>query len=95
MYLSHQTPKRQLSLERSADVKKLPALIFHAIPLIPFALQYQWLGVASLLMVGLAYIKVQKLRVIEAEELRKFGRRDEGVQKARKFWESLTFIPEK
>ncbi len=76
-------------------MKKLPALLYHLAPIIPFALGYVWIGVSAILLVGLAYIKVQKLRMIRDEELRKFGRRDEGISKAIVFWERLTFLPER
>ncbi|MES2746643.1 MAG: hypothetical protein V4655_14515 [Bdellovibrionota bacterium] len=74
-------------------MNRLPAVIFHLIPVIPFALHYPYVGISALLLVGLAYIKVQKLRVLVADEIRKHGKADSTIIPALEFWERLTFLP--
>jgi hypothetical protein len=74
-------------------MNRLPAVIFHLIPAIPFALHYNFAGIAALLLVALAYIKVQKLRALEAEEIRRRGEADASIAPALEFWERITFLP--
>lgn len=67
--------------------------IFHLLPLVPLALGYPYAGLAVGLLVGLAYIKVQKLRAEKNEQLLKHGKFDESTDRALGFWERLTFLP--
>ena len=68
------------------------AAIFHLLPLIPIVSGYPYAGLAVGLLVGLAYIKVQKLRAEKSEQLRKHGKFDETTSRALGFWEGLTFL---
>lgn len=76
-------------------MKKIPAWILHLFPVLPFALGHRYLGVAFLLLVGLAYIKVNKLRLAQSEQIRRHGKADETIETTRMFWERLTFLPPK
>lgn len=68
------------------------AVLFHLLPIIPFALGYTYVGVAAILLVALAYIKVQKLKIMQEDQLQKFGKADESIPPALEFWERITFI---
>ncbi len=74
-------------------MKYLAALIFHLLPLIPLFFGFHYLAVATALLVGLAYIKVYKLKLQEEEMAKKsLGKPDPTIQKAIEFWERLTFL---
>jgi len=74
----------------------LPAALFHLLPIIPLAFGYPYLAAATVMLVGLAYIKVFKLKVMQ-EEMEKKAlssslKPDPSVKKALVFWERLTFL---
>lgn len=71
---------------------RFPALIFHLLPIIPFALGYTYGGIAALLLVAVAYIKVQKLKAVQEDEVRRHGKAHESINPAKDFWENLTFL---
>lgn len=71
---------------------RIPALFFHLLPIVPFALGYTYGGIAAILLVAVAYIKVQKLKSVEEDEVRKHGKAHESITPAKDFWESLTFL---
>lgn len=73
-------------------MKYLPAIIYHLLPFIPLAFGYPFLAVATTLLVGLAYVKVHKLKQLEIENQRKKVKPDPSIGKAIGFWESLTFL---
>jgi hypothetical protein len=63
-------------------------ILFHVLPLIPFALNMPSLGLAALLAVALAYIKVYKLDTQIAEASGNAG----SLKRAQSFWAALTFL---
>lgn len=79
----------------SPIVPKIPALLLHLFPIVPFAMGFPFAGIAALLLVGLAYIKVNKLRAQIADESARFGKAHPSMPKALAFWEKLTFLPPK
>lgn len=92
MYLQNPTKKRQSFTKELIMKFRFSALIFHLLPIVPFALGYNYGGIAALLLVIIAYIKVQKLKTIAEEEERKFGKVHDSIDSARGFWFSLTFL---
>ena len=79
-------------------VNKVAAFFFHLSPVIPFLKGYIYAGFAMILLVGLAYIKTNKLQAILAE-MRQAGKgsadEQRSLERAIAFWRSLTFLPEK
>lgn len=73
-------------------MRYLPAALYHALPLIPLAFGYHYLAIATALLVGLAYIKVYKLKLLEQEQEKRKMKPDPSIGKAIAFWERLTFL---
>ncbi|MBC7532928.1 MAG: hypothetical protein H7318_15245 [Oligoflexus sp.] len=73
-------------------MRYLPAILYHLLPLIPLAFGFYYLAVAIVMLVMLAYVKVHKLKLQEAENEKK-GMKDPGVSRVIAFWERLTFLP--
>ena len=77
-----------------------PAVLVHALPLVPLAIGHYYATVAAVLFVGLTYIKTVKLTG-ELRELDAYtGERDVGSRKMigrmraqLRFWRHLTFLP--
>lgn len=80
---------------------KAAATLFHLAPIVPFALGYVYSGIAMILLVGLAYIKTNKLLAVLREmdqQTKDTGRTDpeqrRSVENAMNFWRGLTFLRE-
>lgn len=88
---------------------RAPAIILHVVWIVPFILGYFFGGLAALLLVGLPYIKVKKLKAMIQgleEQVARSGSMRAGessaalqyelasLQKTLKFWRSLTFLPD-
>ncbi|MBC7661448.1 MAG: hypothetical protein H7249_17265 [Chitinophagaceae bacterium] len=70
----------------------VPAILYHLIPVIPLVMGYNYITVGAVLLVILAYVKVQKLRISDVEFEKKTGTHDPGLRKTMRFWERLTFL---
>ncbi len=73
-------------------MRYLPAILFHLLPFIPLAVGLYYLTIAVVIIVGLAYVKAQKLKLLELENEKK-KIKDPGLARAIAFWERLTFLP--
>ena len=89
-------------LERQFYMKLLLPLLFHLLPLLPFAKGQIYMGLAGILIVALPYIKVAKLAVACEELRQQAGQGGLGASDQTKLrdlevryrrWESLTFRP--
>jgi hypothetical protein len=91
-------PHRSAGLEERMRYV-LPTLI-HLIPVVPFALGHVFAGIGAMLLVGMTYIKTQKLGAIIADlEARaveprsaRFVKELQELYKARDRWRAMTFL---
>lgn len=70
-----------------------PAL-FHLLPLLPFAFGFQWLAIATLLLVLVSYIKVKKInqQIADLESRKGSSEERAALERTRNFWLGLTFL---
>ncbi len=76
-------------------INKVAVAAFHLSPLVPFYLGYRYVGIAMILLVGLAYMKTKKLTA-ELQEKRDQNaplRDIRPLERTRNFWRQLTFLP--
>ncbi len=76
-------------------VNKVAVAAFHLSPFVPFYLGYRYVGIAMILLVGLAYMKTKKLTA-ELQEKRDQNaplRDIRPLERTRNFWRQLTFLP--
>lgn len=68
--------------------------LFHLLPILPFAFGLKWLGVATILLVLVSYIKVKKLDQQIADLRARKGSSEEvaALEQTRNFWLGLTFL---
>lgn len=75
-------------------VNKVAAVLFHASPLVPFAMGYRYSGMAVILLVVLAYVKHNKLSATLDERLATGAEEDaetRSLRRAISFWGRLIF----
>lgn len=75
-------------------MQSITRILFHLLPFLPLAFGFNWLAVATVLLVLVSYVKVKKLELQLAELAQR--RADPvdiaSVRKACNFWRGLTFL---
>ena len=66
-------------------------ILFHLVPIVPFAMKMPALGAAAVLLVALPYIKVLKFEGLMQEKGLSAADKD-GLRRSRNRWLQLTFL---
>lgn len=70
-------------------------MLFHSVPILPFAMGLNYLGIAALLTIALWYIKTLKLTE-QLSDMKEKGRTEDpeyqAVTKLKQRWAYLTFL---
>lgn len=69
----------------------IPRILFHLLPIVPFAMKMPALGIAAFLLVALPYIKVLKFEGLMREK-GVTGEEREGFRRWRDRWLHLTLL---